>query len=125
MLIAQSLTEALARLNERTDVGTCFVIGGGQVYADALRSPECHRVYMTRVRPAAAAVDADIACDTFFPDLTSDTTDFTLLDTAQTEQELSWAQPLRRVENGLEYEFQIYERRAADAVDKENEAASQ
>lgn len=46
-----SLTPAVARV---------FVIGGSQVYAEALARPECRCVHYTRI-------DGRFDCDTFFP----------------------------------------------------------
>ena len=42
--------------------GSVFVFGGAEVYKQALASPLCAGVYLTRV-------DVDVPCDTFFPDL--------------------------------------------------------
>jgi len=58
---ARSLDEALAIAAE-AGVADVFVIGGGQVYAEALADPRCARVHLTRVH-------ATYACDTFLPPL--------------------------------------------------------
>jgi len=65
VLHAASLEAALALLAapamaER--LGTVFVIGGGQVYAEALASERCAAVHLT-------AVEAEYEADTFFPPL--------------------------------------------------------
>lgn len=54
------LDEALSGLQEEETLREIFVIGGGQVYAAALEHPRCARIYRT-------FIDADFACDTFFP----------------------------------------------------------
>ena len=41
-------------------IETVFVIGGGQVYKEALESPLCDAVHLT-------AIESDLECDTFFP----------------------------------------------------------
>lgn len=38
-----------------------FVIGGSQIYADAIKHPNCEGMYITRV-------NKEYECDTFFPD---------------------------------------------------------
>ena len=63
--IVASFGEALSVLaSERfsSALERTFVIGGGQVYADALRHPACEAVHVTEI-------DAVIECDTFFPEL--------------------------------------------------------
>ncbi len=57
----ESLDEALAAADE-ADAYNCFVIGGGQVYAEALADRRCRRVYLTEI-------EADFLCDTFLPAL--------------------------------------------------------
>ena len=42
-------------------IETVFVIGGQQVYAEALKYPECQKVYVTQVHQA-------FGCDVFFPE---------------------------------------------------------
>ena len=58
---SESLDAALAAVDE-ADAASCFVIGGGQVYAEALLDPRCRRVYLTEI-------EGDFLCDTFFPEL--------------------------------------------------------
>lgn len=53
-----SLDEALQVVTARSDIAHAFVIGGGQLYDEALRHPACARVIITRVH-------ASFACDTF------------------------------------------------------------
>jgi len=56
-LVVHSLDEAIARCAGSEEV---FVIGGGELYREAL--PRAQRIYLTRVHLAPAA-------DTFFPEL--------------------------------------------------------
>lgn len=58
---APSLDGALQALGEAR-VGGVFVIGGGTVYAEAVRHSQCRTVYLTEVEDV-------FACDTFFPQL--------------------------------------------------------
>jgi dihydrofolate reductase len=54
---ATSLTEAIA-IAATTDAREIFVVGGGQIYAEAL--PMAHKIYLTRVHTSLEG-------DTFFP----------------------------------------------------------
>jgi Dihydrofolate reductase len=53
---ASSLDDALALLSDYAEV---MIIGGGQLYAEAL--PRAHRLYLTHI-------DLEVAGDTWFPD---------------------------------------------------------
>lgn len=62
-----SLESALALCSspELADkVENVFVIGGGQVYQEAIASPNCSAIHLTRI-------EEDYECDTFFPDIDS------------------------------------------------------
>jgi len=96
--VVGSLDEALAVCGEVPQV---FVIGGAQIYADAL--PLADRVIATEIH-------ADVAGDAFFPELP-----------ASEWQEVSRApQP---VENGYAYDFVVYER--ADSKNRHSASASE
>jgi dihydrofolate reductase/thymidylate synthase len=57
VLIAEELDQALD-LAAAPDIENVFVIGGGAVYAEALKHPSCRLVYLTEVQ-------ARFTCDTF------------------------------------------------------------
>ncbi len=57
----QSLDEALAQATQATQ-GEIFVIGGGSVYAQAVRHHACTKLYLTEV-------EGEFECDTYFPEL--------------------------------------------------------
>lgn len=59
VLLAHSLTDALARFSEESEV---FVCGGAQIYAEALLHAHC--MYITRIH-------ASFHGDTYFPDFSS------------------------------------------------------
>ncbi len=52
-----SLEDALASIEDGTD---CFVIGGGEIYTEAIANPVCKLLYVTEV-------NGDFDCDVFFP----------------------------------------------------------
>ena len=61
---AASLTEGLRLAVEGTS-GDIFVIGGQEVFAEALRHPGCTRLYVTKIQKA-------FDCDVFFPEFESE-----------------------------------------------------
>jgi len=84
--------EVLADLRSAIDRcdGDCFVIGGAQVYSQAL--PRADRVYLTQVETACEG-------DAFFPAL-------------QDHDWVCWAESERIAENGHEFVFRAYDRAA-------------
>lgn len=58
--LARSLDAALARCAEAPTIDRVFVIGGGQIYAQAFAHPACDEIVLTRLQ-------ARFACDTFIP----------------------------------------------------------
>lgn len=62
---ASSLSEAAEQLQPVPDVGHIFLIGGGQVYRQALEEGWCSKVYYTEVDN----LSEDTKFDTFFPQL--------------------------------------------------------
>lgn len=63
--LARSLDEALARTSADPGIDRVFVIGGGQIYAQAFAHPACAEVVLTRLQ-------ARYQCDTFIPPLPDD-----------------------------------------------------
>jgi dihydrofolate reductase len=59
-----SLVEGLKSLSDRKDVDEVFVIGGGEVYKEAVGMKECEKIYVSWVRRRD---NNKIAVDTFFP----------------------------------------------------------
>jgi dihydrofolate reductase len=88
---ALSLESALGMLSARDDIDRVFVIGGGQVYADALAHAACAQAYVTRVK-------GTFDCDTFLPAFESDF-------------RLASRDPQQ--EGTVEYAFEVYERSTA------------
>jgi dihydrofolate reductase len=61
---AHGLPQALEQAGALVDCERIFVLGGGEVYREAVELPGCRRIYLTRVL-------AQFDCDTFFPPLPS------------------------------------------------------
>ncbi|OAA58559.1 dihydrofolate reductase [Niveomyces insectorum RCEF 264] len=94
-------------------LGRVYVIGGAQIYAAALGLPEARRILLTRVL-------SDFSCDTFFPLALGAETASPVQSSAS-----AWVRQSRAAhgqwigeevpegvqsENGIEYEFQMWER---------------
>ncbi|KAF8055936.1 hypothetical protein HT031_006575 [Scenedesmus sp. PABB004] len=95
LLYAPSLEAAMELLEDEERSGTIesvFVIGGGQVYAEAVASERCSAVHLT-------AVSADPPCDTFFPDITAEGSPWRL-----------WSSARPRHDGGQRYQFLCYTR---------------
>jgi len=95
--LANSMEECLNLLEKPPlcdEIESVWVIGGTQIYKEALESPHCKYIYLTRIMAA-------FECDTFFPDIPHDK--FKLIkdpDVPDTEQE----------EKGIHYTFEVYKR---------------
>jgi dihydrofolate reductase len=81
--------EALTELAADGSVRNVYVVGGGEIYREALSRPECRRIYLT-------SIDAEFPCDTFFPDPGPGYTEI-------------FASP-KVEENGVTYRFRLLER---------------
>lgn len=67
VLVCSSLTEAIDKLKKLENIGGVFVIGGGQVYEESIKSGLVNRVIYTEVDN----LDPEIKFDTWFPELDS------------------------------------------------------
>lgn len=73
-----SLDEALETLSKdplNATTGSIFVIGGGQVYREALSHPQCRYIYLT-------TIFSDFKCDVFLPPFPSDFKEIRVCDVA-------------------------------------------
>lgn len=122
--MASSLEQAIEYLHlcqqqqqqqeQQQKVGKVFVIGGGQIYGAALKLPKevSKRILLTRV------LSPEFECDTFFP--------LELKEEGEASGSEEWVRKSKeeldqfvgeevpeglQVENGTEYEFQMWERR--------------
>lgn len=84
-----SLEEALGRL-ENENIENVFIIGGADLYAQAMEHPLCDTLYLTDIK-------AEFDCDTFLPDFKEK---FDLV---------SAGEPI--CENDLEYSFKVYKKK--------------
>ncbi|XP_031640367.1 dihydrofolate reductase-like [Contarinia nasturtii] len=97
VVLCSSLNEAMKKLSETdlcSNIESIWICGGNSVYKEAMASDYCHRIYYTEIK-------AKFDCDAFFPDIPSS---FQIVpndeDVPSDEQE----------ENGLKYQYKIYEK---------------
>lgn len=57
-----SLDDCLSLLDKDTTLNKAFIIGGGELFRQAITMSECDTIYLTEV-------DSVFGCDTFFPSL--------------------------------------------------------
>lgn len=63
-IVCRSLDDAITRIRERVDVHKIFVIGGSQLYKDAMQSDLCKTVHVTLVHNYKGEGDAYFPIDT-------------------------------------------------------------
>lgn len=87
VLAFSSLDDALLALSKDETLDKCFVIGGAEIYRQALKEPELKQIYATQV-------NGTFECDTFFPNLPSN---FKIASESDEYEE-----------NGVKYSFREY-----------------
>ncbi|PKC65261.1 hypothetical protein RhiirA1_365955 [Rhizophagus irregularis] len=107
-IIYPSLDDAISILSNASSeisskISRIFVIGGAQIYKEAINLPYCTYILLTRVYKY-------FECDTFFPEI--DEQIFSLASHEELE-EVVGEQVLkgRQTENGIEFEFLLYKRK--------------
>jgi dihydrofolate reductase len=90
VILASSLDDALAKLEQRTDVNEVFIIGGANVYAQAVEHPACEKIYLTEV-------EGEFNCDAFFPRFSKE--EFGVVSESEVTSE-----------NEVRYRFLVYEK---------------
>lgn len=92
--IFSSLPDALEGVSQLRNKGQVWVVGGQSIYEEALRLPQCKRIYLTRI-------EKEFECDTFFPDI--DESVFKLTSDPNVPEE-------EQEEDDIKYKFTVYER---------------
>lgn len=97
VLLCRSLDEAMQTLESKPwckQLENIWIVGGSGVYAEAMESPRCHRLYLTKIQER-------FECDTFFPNIPVSFQEVPLDEyTPHGVQE----------ENGIKYEHKILEK---------------
>lgn len=98
VVVFKSLSEAMNQLSETelgADIENVWICGGSSVYKEAMASDLCHRIYFTDIK-------AFFECDAFFPEIPNTFT--TVPNDPDIPSEI-------QEENGIKYQYKIYERR--------------
>ncbi|KAI4295498.1 hypothetical protein L6164_035540 [Bauhinia variegata] len=85
-----SALELLASSPYSLSIEKVFVIGGGEIFREALNAPGCDAIHITEI-------ETSIECDTFMPPIDSDVFQ-------------TWYSSFPRVENNIRYSFTTYVR---------------
>lgn len=91
VFLEHSLDGALELLRDMEDIDQIFVIGGANLYAQAIDHPNCEKIYLTEVL-------GTFDCDAFFPEFSGK--EFQLTFRSDEYQE-----------NGISYRFAIFEKK--------------
>jgi dihydrofolate reductase len=60
IIVANNFQSALDISYNQTNVHNIFIIGGSEIYKEAMMHKDCENIYLTQIKQ-------DIQCDTFFP----------------------------------------------------------
>ncbi|KAG7336572.1 thymidylate synthase [Nitzschia inconspicua] len=103
VMVATSLRDAWQQLAQRDDLGEIFVIGGAQIYQQALEQNYVQKIIMTRVDTPPG-----MEFDTYFPDILScPNNEWKLLQEDDPNQPPKEEQQ-QEEENGITYRFLTY-----------------
>ncbi|XP_053956883.1 dihydrofolate reductase-like [Anastrepha ludens] len=84
----------LEQVNVCENIETVWIVGGSGVYREAMFSPRCHRLYITRIKQ-------NFKCDKYFPKIPNDF--------KQIEPDLETPTGIQE-ENGIQYEYTILQK---------------
>lgn len=99
-----SALELLAKSPYTLSIEKVFVIGGGQIFGDALNAPECDAIHITEI-------EENIECDTFMPPIDS-------------EQFQPWYTSFPLVEDNIRHSFATYVRVRTSVEESNNSSDS-
>mmetsp|Transcript_4221 Transcript_4221/g.6175 ORF Transcript_4221/g.6175 Transcript_4221/m.6175 type:complete len:520 (-) Transcript_4221:99-1658(-) len=128
VLVASSLKEATEQLQEQQGnaLGSIYIIGGGQVYEECIKSGMVDRVVYTEVD--SETLPSDTKFDAFFPELTGDEWEcrpFTAVEPQEKENSStsnndnkgeSQPEGLTDAKSGIQYQFLEYTRKSSPST---------
>ncbi len=94
--IYSQLNEAVTALTQDPTLQNIYIIGGGEIYSQALQHPSCAGIFITDI-------EAEFPCDTFLPSL------------IEQFQEISTSPFLE--EDNLRFRFRYFERKDPESID--------
>ena len=89
----QQIIERICSDALRHEIDRVWVLGGSAIYAEAMRSPHFHRLYITKI-------DAHFPCDVFFPEFHEN--QLQIVDDDQVPRGV-------QLDNGVEYRVFVYQ----------------
>lgn len=116
VFVAASIEEAMQKLKERSNLGSTFIIGGGEIYSQGIKSGLVKKVIYTNVK----GLPDDTKLDAFFPELCDkewDCVPFAARENAENEdvnhvdKKAKSAMEHVDAKSGLRYEFLEYIRK--------------
>lgn len=119
VMIASSLDDAMSKIERTPQIGTTFIIGGGEVYKSALESGLVKRVIYTRVH----GMPEETEFDAFFPEMKDDEWDCVPFASRSADTPVAKKTRVESIakkhvdaKSGLMYEFLEYIRRPTRVV---------
>ena len=91
-----SLGDGLDLVKSRSDIETCWIIGGSSIYQESMNMTECHRIYLTHI-------DQDFKCDVFFPSIGESY--------RQLDENESGVTSQLQTENDVTYHYKVFEKK--------------
>jgi len=91
-----SLGDGLNLVKSRSDIETCWIIGGSSIYQESMNMSECHRIYLTHI-------DQDFKCDVFFPSIGESY--------RQLDENESGVTSQLQTENDVTYHYKVFEKK--------------
>ncbi len=109
-----SLDEALLAISTSKKIDQLFVIGGAQLFAEAVLHPQLQKIYLTKI-------EEDYDCDLFFPERIPE--EFEIISATDTLESdgLEYAHLVLGKEADLGNQYFLPDRLADDATDTEAE----
>ena len=90
-----NLNDGLELIKTRSDIETCWIIGGSSVYEESMKLPHFHRIYLTHI-------DQEFKCDVYFPPIGES---FRQLD----EKESEVSSDIQN-ENDVTYHYKVFQK---------------
>ncbi|UXI16259.1 serine/threonine-protein kinase ULK3 [Sarcoptes scabiei] len=105
----RSMDEAIETLSKMREIDQLYVIGGSEVYAEAIKRSDCDLIFLTKI-------DADFDCDRFFPeidrnvyeDITSDELSSKYKDLIKNQYQIPEG---TQTEKGISFRYHLYKRK--------------